>query len=133
MLSNPRLMQGTEQRAADCDHRTAAEGVGFDRNANADCPFGGCLLVFLRGHVAETHCDSRMPRAWCVSYVASATARCTLPRSLVCVAFRHFSATVCWLCAAALRGMIDDPSSIQQLLADPHLGPLLGSLLTRGT
>jgi hypothetical protein len=29
--------------------------------------------------------------------------------------------------------MIDDPSSIQQLLADPHLGPLLGSLLTRGT
>jgi hypothetical protein len=89
------------------------------------------LLVFLRGHVAETHCESRMPRAWCVSYVVSATARCTLPRSLVCVAF----VTSARLCAgaAALRGMIDDPSSIQQLLADPHLGPLLGSLLTRGT
>jgi hypothetical protein len=133
MLSNPRLMQGSEQRAADCDRRTAAEGVGFDRNANADCPFGGFLLVFLRGHVAwQRLTANRVCRVLGACHMLSARLRVVYCHVLWCVLHFVTSARLC-AGAAALRGMIDDPSSIQQLLADPHLGPLLGSLLTRGT
>jgi hypothetical protein len=62
----------------------------------------------------------------------SARLRVVYCRVLWCVLRFVTSARLC-AGAAALRGMIDDPSSIQQLLADPQLGPLLGSLLTRGT